>query len=149
MAAKRSFIMMSLLRCGETLWESEDRLHGRTDLPLTAAGRAAVSADVARLAGERIATVYHAADEAASETALMWARATQARTKNVDELADPDLGLLEGLLQQDLADRYPKRHKQWQDDPLSLVPPEGEPIIDALADLCQMLLCTNEFLYID
>ena len=48
--------------------------------------------------------------------------------KGVTELADPNFGLFEGLLEQELAERHPKRHKQWQDDPLSLTPPEGEPI---------------------
>ncbi|MCP3903259.1 MAG: histidine phosphatase family protein [Planctomycetes bacterium] len=129
--AKRFYIMMTLVRCGDTQWEVDERLHGATDLPLSPVGRAAVSAEIARLPPGHLATVYHAADEAATETARMIASVHGSRTKAVDDLADPDLGLLEGLRQQDLAERYPKRHKTWQDDLLAIVPPEGEPISDA------------------
>jgi broad specificity phosphatase PhoE len=127
--------MLNLLRCGETHWEREERLHGWTDLPLTAAGRASVTSDIAHAHGVHIATIHHPDDDAATETATLWSRACSARTKSAPDLADPNLGLFEGMLEQDLAERHPKRHKQWTDDPLSLVPPEGEPIADARARL--------------
>jgi broad specificity phosphatase PhoE len=129
--AKRFYIMMTLVRCGETQWDTEGRLHGATDLPLSAGGRAAVTAAIGHVPDGHVGTVYHPPDEAATETAKMIAAGRGARTKSVDDLADPNLGLLEGLREQDLAERYPRRHKAWQDDPLSLVPPEGEPIGDA------------------
>jgi len=131
--------MMTLVRCGETQWDADGRLHGATDLPLSASGRAAVSADVVRLPAGHVATVYHPPDEAATETAKMIAGAGGARTKSVDDLADPHLGLLEGLREQDLAERFPRRHKAWQDDLLSLLPPEGEPIGDARSRIFKAL----------
>jgi len=130
-ASKRSFITLSLIRCGETTWEREGRLLGSSDLPLADAGRVSVTADAARLAGLRLGTIHHPPDEAATETAKIFARTAKARTKAVQELADPNLGLLEGLLQREFADRHAKRYRQWEDDPLSLVPPEGEPIAEA------------------
>ena len=133
MAGKRTHIMLSLVQCGDSPWESEGRLHGWTDLPMSESGRASVSADLPRLHGTSISTIYHPADEAAVETAQIIAHAAGAKTKQVDDLADPNLGLFEGLLEQQLAERYPKRHKQWLEDPLSLVAPEGEPIGDARA----------------
>jgi probable phosphoglycerate mutase len=125
--------MLSLVRCGDSPWERDGRLHGRTDLPLSEAGRAAVTAGLAHLAAVSIATIYHPADEAAVDTAQIVARAVGAKTKEVADLADPDLGLLEGLLEQQLAERFPRRYKQWQEDPLALVPPEGEAVADARA----------------
>jgi broad specificity phosphatase PhoE len=125
--------MLCLVRCGETTWQQEGRLHGNTDLPLTEEARAAVRDAGGTLAGATPSTVYHPRDEAASETAQILAKGAAARTKDRDELADPALGLLEGLLLQDFAERYPKRHKQWEDDPVSLIPPEGEPIAEARA----------------
>jgi len=35
------------------------------------------------------------------------------------------------LLEREFAGRHAKRYRQWEDDPLSLIPPEGEPIAEA------------------
>ena len=123
--------MLGVFRCGATAWAREGRLHSWTDLPLADDGRAAVEGDAARLRGARPATIYHPVDEAATETATILAGMLSARKKGVDDLAEPNLGLFEGMLPKELSERHPKRFKQWEDDPLSLVPPEGEPIADA------------------
>lgn len=133
MAGKRTHLMMSIAQCGDSPWESEGRLHGWTDLPMSDAGRASITADLSHLRGSAIATIYHPPDEAAVETAEIFARTAGAKTKEVDDLADPNLGLFEGLLETQLAERHPKRYKQWLEDPLSLNPPEGEAIADARA----------------
>lgn len=135
MASKRKTITIALIRCGETTWDVEGRLYGRSDLPLSIDGRTAVSDDVATLRGGRIGTVYHPPDDAAIETAQIVAGDAGAKTKALAELADPDLGVLEGLTAKEFADRFSKRYKQWQDDPLTLTPPEGEPLVDARARL--------------
>ncbi len=132
-ALKRNSIVLCLIQCGDTAWDTDGRVHGSTDLPLSDDGLDGVTADAARLTGVRFSTVYHPPDEAAAQTGELFARAAGAKAKGVDELADPDLGLLEGLLRQDFADRYAKRYRQWQDDPLSLSPPEGEEISDGRA----------------
>jgi broad specificity phosphatase PhoE len=124
-ASKRSFITLSLIRCGE------GRLLGSANLPLAEAGRPALAADADRLAGLRLGSIHHPPDEAATETAKIFARTVKARAKAVEELADPNLGLLEGLLTREFADRHAKRYHQWKDDPLALIPPEGEPIAEA------------------
>jgi broad specificity phosphatase PhoE len=135
MASKRRTITLAVIRCGETTWDVEGRLHGRSDLPLSIDGRTAVSEDVASFGGGRIAAIYHPPDDAAIETAQIVAAEAGAKAKAVPELADPDLGVLEGLTAKDFADRFSKRFKQWQEDPLTLTPPEGEPLIDARARL--------------
>ena len=123
---KRKTITLRIVRCGETSWTEQRRIYGSTDLPLSEAGRAALTDDVAHLEGSKAASVYHPADEAATETARAFAAALNAKARAVRELADPDLGILEGLTQQEFAERYSKRHKQWHEDPLSLSAPEGE-----------------------
>ncbi len=135
MASKRKTITLALIRCGETTWDVEGRLHGCSDLPLSIDGRTAVSADVASLDGKRLGTIYHPPDDAAIETAQIVADSVGSKAKAVAELADPDLGVLEGLTVKDFADRFSKRYKQWQEDPLTLAPPEGEPLADARARL--------------
>ena len=47
------------------------------------------------------------------------------------EPASPALGVLAGLSLEDLRERFERRARQWEEDPSDLVPPEGEPILDA------------------
>ena len=123
-------MVLCLIRCGETRWAQERRISGRTDLPLSNRGRAFLGEQSRALAAHHIATVYHPADEAAAETAAICAATLKARTKVVGDLADPDLGLLEGITEQEFADRYGKRYRTWIDDPLNFSPPEGEDMIE-------------------
>ena len=123
--------MLCLIQCGETAWESEERIHGSTDIPLSEAGRLAVTADVQRMKTDRVAMVHHPNDEAATDTAQAVARKLGAKTKGVAELADPNMGLLEGLHREEFAERYPSRFRQWVDEPMMLTPPEGENLAEA------------------
>ncbi len=135
MSLKQKTIVLNLIKCGETTWEVDGRLQGRSDLPLSPQGRSSVEQDVAMLAGHRMGTIYHPANEAASETAELVARLVGAKTKPLAELAEADLGLLDGLTEQAFAERFPKRYKQWQEDPLSVSLPEGEVVGEARARL--------------
>jgi probable phosphoglycerate mutase len=133
MASKRGSVVLCLVRSGETAWEAEGRVHGATDLPMSEAGRASVAADVARVSVASMSSIHHAPDEASTETARMLAARTRARLKSVKELLDPDMGLLEGLAAATFEERYPSRQRQFEDDVLTLEPPEGEPIVKARA----------------
>lgn len=135
MAVKRKTITLRIVRCGDTPWSEQQRIFGSTDLPLSAAGRAALADDIAHVEAGAAASVYHPGDEAAAETAAAFAAALKAKARVVPELADPHLGILEGMAQQEFAERYGKRHKQWHEDPLSLSAPEGEDFIAARARL--------------
>ena len=130
--AKRPYLQLGLILAGETPWQQEQRVQGTTDLPLADAGRASVRAALALCAGREPAVIHHAPDEAATETAQIIAGALGARTKSVPELQGPDLGLFEGLLIDEVKERYPKRFRQWMDEPLTVTAPEaGESIGDA------------------
>ncbi len=134
MGARRSSILLTLIRRGRTTWEAEGRLHGATDLPLSQAGREEVAEEVAqRFQWDALPMIFHPPDEASSETARIVADHCGSRTRAAPELVDMDLGLLEGLTTQAFADRFPKRYKRWLEDPLSLSPPEGEPASEAWA----------------
>jgi probable phosphoglycerate mutase len=126
-------MVLHLIRCGETTWESERRLAGSTDLPLSESGREAVLASIEQLNGVGVGSIHHAPDEASTTTAQLLAGPIGARTRANAALSDPDLGLLAGLSEQEFSERFPKRFREWQDDPLSLAPREGEPIVDARA----------------
>lgn len=137
-----------LVRSGESSWQREDRLQGGADLPLSPEGRVALITELAQFgpgaAAGTVVAVHHPSDEGATETATILARAVGGKVRLTEELADPDLGLLGGLTMDLFAERFPSRHRQWEDEPLSLVPPEGEAfehargrILDALAALAR------------
>jgi broad specificity phosphatase PhoE len=128
---KRNAIMLCLIQCGETEWDVNGRIQGSADLPLSEVGRASITSELNRLSVVRAGMVFHPPDEAAAETASICARRIGARTKAVTELADPHLGVLEGLGEQDFAERFPTRYRQWEEDPISLAPPQGEEVIAA------------------
>ncbi len=131
MPRKANDIVLTLICTAETTWEADARLRGSADVPLSAAGRAALTTAVANLPWSTVATVHHPPGEASTETAQLVARRDGAKTRAVEELSDPDLGLLGGMSNKEFADRYPRRYKQWQEDPLSVVPPEGESLAEA------------------
>lgn len=126
--------MLWLVRAGETTWDEQDRLRGDEDLPLSNAGRAATTEALdraSRLPFERPTRYHHAADESATETARIAGDILGGRPRANDELADPALGVLAGLAVSDLRERFERRARQWDEDPSDLVPPEGEPILEA------------------
>lgn len=123
-------LLMCLIRCGETTWNAEDRVHGAVDLPLSAAGSAAVRNLPLNARTGRIGTVHHPDTEAAAATAKAFADKVKAKAKVATELLDANLGLLEGLEMQVFAERFRRAHRQWGQDPLRLAPPDGEPILE-------------------
>jgi broad specificity phosphatase PhoE len=146
-----------LVRAGETAWQRDERIQGRTDLPMSAEARSAISADLARFLGALsvsaggegaqptgeartpLSAILHPDDDSARETAEILARALGGRARVVAELAEPELGLLSGLTMEQFAERFPTRHRQWEDEPLSMVPPEGEAMVDARRRLFEAL----------
>lgn len=132
------------VRVGETIWEAERRLQGQSDLPLSAAGRAMVMTDARTVARSALSAIHHPDDEAARETArtivaALAAEGTSAKSRVATELADPSLGVFEGMSRSDLAERFPTRARQLEEDPGSLVPPEGESIVDARARIFEAI----------
>ncbi len=141
MATKPAGHYLTLIASGETTWSREGRLLGSADLPLSNEGLSQATRDAEALAGELglqekspsppFSVIHHPPDEAATATAQTIAARLNSKTKAVDDLREPHLGLLEGLTEQTFAERYPKRKKQFNDDPLSMSPPEGENLLDA------------------
>src|SRR4051812_33602751 len=94
-----------LVRHGPTEWSEAGRHTGRTDVPLTDAGRAAAVALAPRLAGHDFALVLASPAARALETARL---AGFGDCTVVPELREWDYGDLEGLTTAAIRDRGPE-----------------------------------------
>ena len=83
-----------LVRHGETAWSRDGRHTGRTDIPLTDAGRMQAAALGTRLAGHRFALVLTSPRVRAAETARLAGFGELAVAD--EDLAEWDYGALEG-----------------------------------------------------
>ncbi len=117
---------ITLVRSAETDWELQGRIRGSSDLPLCAHGVEVLSKALDEVPATDV--IRHATDEASTATARLLARATKARRRKLPGLEPPDFGLLEGLTMVEATERYPTRSRIWEENPLSLNPPDGEPL---------------------
>jgi len=128
--AKSGNVELLVVRSGRTEWDDAGRLQGRTDLPLSEAGRQdllqTLPEALSSIGGAPVGAVITAPDEASRETAAVVANHADVRSKVNDELAAMKLGLWEGLLEEDVLERHPSCAKAWREDPGSINVPEGE-----------------------
>ncbi len=142
--ADQGSIQLILIRTGATDWDDAGRLQGLTDLPLSTPGKEALQQRLGDFRSanadlEHPAGVLHACDEGSRQSAALAARLLGSKPRELEALHDIGLGLWEGLLEDDLAERHPTAHRQWQDDPSLATPPEGEALLDAEARLLDAL----------
>jgi len=129
--AKPAQLKLLLIRSGRTDWDESARLCGQADLPLTQTGRAELLEVLEPCLSEELSIVMSAGDEASVATSELVAGKWDAKLKEIDGLAEINLGLWEGLRREDLVERYPRAYKKWLDDPTSVSIPEGESMLDA------------------
>lgn len=138
--ADQGSIQLILIRAGATEWDDAGRLQGLTDLPLSTAGKESLQQRLTDFRGgggevEHPSAIFHAADEGSRQSAALAARLLGGKARELEPLHDIGLGLWEGRLEDELAERHPSAHRQWHDDPSLATPPEGEPLLDAEARL--------------
>lgn len=111
-----------LIRHGETDWNSEQRIQGRTDVPLNARGMEQAEKLAARLASEeRMDVIYTSPLIRAGVTAERIASRLGLAPIQDDRLAEQEFGAFEGLCLTEIGERYPEFLKKWRTD--KLLPP--------------------------
>ena len=121
-----------LFRPADTEWDAAQRLRGNVDLPATEESLAELRQRVARLSdGPEL--LFHAPDECAAESSRVIASRFGCAITSVPALASPDFGLLQGLSLAEFERRFESRYAEWMESPLTVIPPEGEPMADARA----------------
>lgn len=117
-----------LVRSGSTEFDEQGRIKGTLDLPLSQLGCEQAAHTALSLGDVPIKTVYCAPYEASRQTAKLIADRLGIRTKELPKFLNVDHGLWHGRLIEELRQRQPRVYRQWQDEPETCCPPEGEPL---------------------
>ena len=120
-------VQILLIRPGTTEYDQQRRVQGTLDIPLCEDGREQVEALVDALRAQPIAAIYASPCQSADQTA----EALDLKVKTVDKLQNLDQGLWQGMLVSDVKSKQPKVYRQFQEQPETVCPPQGETLCTA------------------
>ena len=115
-----------LIRPGSTDFDEQGRIQGTLDVPLNQQGDAEVSRLADELRESSLEAIYHSACSSAQQTAEVLAAALGVKPKRLDNLQNLDHGLWQGMRVEEVKRKHPKVYRQWQEQPDTVCPPEGE-----------------------
>jgi broad specificity phosphatase PhoE len=124
-------LQILLIRPGATEYDQQGRVQGTLDIPLCEDGRLEVEALVGELSGQPVAAIYASPCQSAQQTAAALGAAREVKVKTLDKLPNLDHGLWQGMLVTDVKTKQPKVYRQWQEQPETVCPPQGETISSA------------------
>lgn len=117
-----------LILPGATDYELQGRIHGDLNLPLCPEGRAEVDRLGAELKSLGIGVLYTSTCQWALQTAEALGKLLGVKVKKLDHLENLDHGLWQGMLIEEVKQKQPTVYRQWQEQPESVCPPQGETI---------------------
>lgn len=124
-------VRVILIRPGTTDFDEQGRIKGTLDIPLNEFGNDQIARAANELSDLGIEIVYSSPCQAAEETAGVLANALGVKSKSVSRLQNLDHGLWEGKLIDEVKATQRKVYKQWQEQPDTVCPPEGETVTSA------------------
>jgi probable phosphoglycerate mutase len=121
-----AMLTVILIRPGSTDFDEQGRIQGTLDVPLNEQGIAEVArlADELRVSG--LEAIYHSACSSALRTAEVLGTVLNLKPKRLDNFQNLDHGLWQGMRVEEVKRKHPKVYRQWQEQPDSVCPPEGE-----------------------
>jgi broad specificity phosphatase PhoE len=120
-----------LVRPGATEYDQQGRIQGTLDIPLCEDGRRQVETMVEELREQPITAIFTSPSQAAEQTADALGDAFDVKVKSLDALQNLDHGLWQGMLVTDVKTKQPRVYRQWQEQPETVCPPQGETVGDA------------------
>jgi broad specificity phosphatase PhoE len=126
-----------LIAAAQTDWRPQGRLAGDTHLVLNEFGHRQAVLTAQEVRGISPKLVRCGPEQATKQTASLVAHEAGVRLRTIKELREINLGVWQGLMIEDLKERFGKVYRQWRADPLSIVPPEGETVSAALTRLIE------------
>jgi phosphoserine phosphatase len=124
-----------LIHAGPTHWDDEDRLVGNHPLPLTDQAQASIRHIVDGLQMTVSAVYRFSKNEACDQAARIVASRFALRPRDNAALEEVNLGLWQGLTRSELHFRFPSVFPEWEQNPLAINPPDGEPLAEAIERL--------------
>lgn len=115
-----------LIRHGQTLWNSEGKIQGKTDIPLNETGL--LQAELLAEAMERypVTAVYASPLKRAYQTAECVAGWQGLSVIAEEGLREVDFGFWEGMTWSEIEERYPEDFALWDKNPAEHAPTGGE-----------------------
>ena len=120
-----------LIRTGDTEYKCQGRIQGTLDVPLSEDGRQHIERLIESLREQTIDALYYAPCRATQQSAEILAERLNIKSKKIDSLHNLDHGLWQGMLIEEVKVKQPKVYKQWQENPESVCPPNGETLQQA------------------
>ncbi len=114
------------VRHAETEWNANNRLCGRTDVPLSEAGRLQAARLAERLRPLPPRAVYASPLQRALETARIIAATSGVEPVVDSRLAELNYGTWEGKTYAEVTEQDPAFYRAWDADPGTVAPPGGE-----------------------
>jgi broad specificity phosphatase PhoE len=114
------------VRHGETERNALGRLCGRTDVPLSEAGRRQAQLLALRFKPMPVETLYSSPLRRALETASVLGEAVGRDPVIDSRLVELNYGAWEGCTYEEISHATPEVYRAWQRDPGSIAPPGGE-----------------------
>jgi probable phosphoglycerate mutase len=127
------------VRHGESAWNAENRLCGRTDVPLSEAGRQQAARLSERLSALRLKAIYTSPLRRALETANLIAVPAGLEPVIDERLIELDYGAWEGKTFDAIMEQDGVNYRAWDADPAAVGPPGGESGQQALARVAPFL----------
>lgn len=115
-----------LLRHGETDWNREGRYLGQKDLGLSPWGERQIEFAARRLHEERIEAIYASDLIRTRRTAEIIAASRGLPVRTDRRFRELNFGAWEGLTYEEIAARFRRELKAWEEDPVRQTPPRGE-----------------------
>jgi alpha-ribazole phosphatase len=123
---RRIMALFYFIRHGETEWNAEGRLSGRTDVPLSEVGRRQAQLLAARLGAVPVEALYSSPLERALETARLIGQAIGLESVVDHRLVELNYGAWEGRTFDEIESSTPDDFRNWAADPAQVAPPGGE-----------------------
>lgn len=135
-----------LVRHGESTWNAEGVVQGRSDPPLSPLGATQAQAIAQRLASTELAGLYCSPATRAYDTALAIDQPHGRKPQCEPDLVEVNLGSWQGEHVCDLMQDASARYRDWERDPTSIRPPGGETIAEVygrVAPVFDLILATH------
>lgn len=131
--------LLYLVRHGETTFNAEGRIQGHLDAPLTKLGVRQAEMIAHRLSGETFTAVYSSDLARARTTAEIIAAPHGLPVQTTPLLREANLGVVQGLTRDEIAERFPEALHIWRREPASRRPPGAESLEEVVARCAEFL----------